>query len=505
MSDLKTYVELIVPRTHVKRVKSALEGENLLEKTRKITPHTKANERDEQPCMAIPTNIPVTKDSDESPSKGLSSKTRTQVGNVLQGLGLRDIRFEIFISLYVARDESLSTNPVLNALRTALGEFPEEFLLSLGLSVDTLISVFPESYTIYRPMLLLPHNAFTSPPWAALFAANPTCNPIFRPFWKTFATTVGVKGIAVNAGIPLQTASPTTPTNHPTTTSTENILRSPSNLNPLYGNFGPLPSAQTTLSPTGDDLGHALWVRHTQNGIHQTWAPIYTMFSRGNIREKTRLLTLPSVTSAVKDPKGCSVVDLYAGIGYFAFSYKKAGVSKVLCWELNPWSIRGLERGAQLNRWKSQTFTSFPPRVGKGEVNADADFLIFAHSNEHALDVLPALQRATHIPPIRHVNCGFLPSSKDSWGIAVRSIDREMGGWIHAHENVGVRDIESRKVEVVAEMRGYLDLEERTDGQVREVTCEHVEKVKTYAPGVLHIVFDIWIGGVQNVEKEQGA
>ena len=38
--------------------------------------------------------------------------------------------------------------------------------------------------------------------------------------------------------------------------------------------------------------------------------------------------------------------DLYAGIGYFAFSYAKAGVGKVLCWEINPWSVDGLRRGA---------------------------------------------------------------------------------------------------------------------------------------------------------------
>src|SRR5690606_6675835 len=41
-------------------------------------------------------------------------------------------------------------------------------------------------------------------------------------------------------------------------------------------------------------------------------------------------------------------VDLYAGIGYFAFSYARLGL-RVLCWEVNPWSVEGLRRGAEAN------------------------------------------------------------------------------------------------------------------------------------------------------------
>jgi tRNA wybutosine-synthesizing protein 2 len=268
-------------------------------------------------------------------------------------------------------------------------------------------------------------------------------------------------------------------------TPIENIFRSPINLTPMYGFFGPAPSAQTLSSPTATDFDKALWVTHTQNGIHQTWAPLYTMFSRGNIREKTRLLNLPSVTASVAEPKGCTAVDLYAGIGYFVFPYKKAGVSKVLCWELNPWSIEGLQRGAKLNGWRTQVIERGPPL--SEPPRESTDLIVFAHSNEYALDDLAETQRAMHLPPIRHVNCGFLPSSNLSWKTAVGMLDRELGGWIHAHENVGVNDIEQRKAEVVAEIEGHMDVAELQG----EVSCEHVEKVKTYAPGVLHVVFDI--------------
>ena len=40
------------------------------------------------------------------------------------------------------------------------------------------------------------------------------------------------------------------------------------------------------------------------------------------------------------------------------------------------------------------------------------------------------------------------------------------------------------------EMKAHLGHEESH----RDVRCEHIERVKTYAPGVLHVVFDVWIG-----------
>jgi tRNA wybutosine-synthesizing protein 2 len=268
--------------------------------------------------------------------------------------------------------------------------------------------------------------------------------------------------------------------------------------------------------PTASDFTSAFWVSHVQNGIHQVWAPLYTMFSRGNMREKTRLLNLPSITSCASSPS--TAVDLYAGIGYFAFVYRRAGIRKVLCWELNPWSIEGFRRGAAKNKWTTQIFApdeppttaeewvTFPQRV------QDVEFLIFQQSNEEAFRTLAmlhpqglgmdALPTPLNIPPIRHVNCGFLPSSKLSWPTAVRIVNRELGGWVHVHENVGTEDIESRKVEVAAEMQGLLNAWEDERGAcgswVRRVQCEHVERVKTYAPGVVHVVFDVWVGGFQD-------
>ena len=109
---------------------------------------------------------------------------------------------------------------------------------------------------------------------------------------------------------------------------------------------------------------------------------------------------------------------------------------------------------------------------------------------------------------IRHVNCGFLPSSEKVWDTAVRLLDRRKGGWIHAHENVHVDDVEDRKAEVVKEMKKYVDAYEEEvaekgeqQGQ-RNVSCDETVWVKTYAPDVWHIVFDVHVQGLEDVQGE---
>lgn len=489
------YAKLVVPQRHVKRIKSTLESVNLFNKKAGIERHHLATETLGEPHVSICTRIRLPQDG-QVDSQSLTpvtdhDKDCGRLRKELEDLGLTDLVSVVKVTLDDGEEKDIEqANPVLKALQRGLRNLPQELLASLGVTIDALVGAFPASYTIYSPMLLLPHNTFTSTPWTKFFQAAPD-STITASLWETVASAVGVTHIAVNAGIPPQN---TTAAGSQETTN-ENILRSPTNLTPIHGFFGPPPSDRTLTYPTSTDFKAALWTVQVQNGISQTWAPLYTMFSRGNIREKARVLNLPSVATAVQDAGGCTAVDLYAGIGYFAFSYRKAGVSKVLCWELNPWSIEGLCRGANLNGWKASVHSYDGDGKRMGSVSEDSDFLVFPQSNETALAALPGLKEAINMPAIRHVNCGFLPSSKLSWSTAVGMIDEELGGWVHAHENVGVKDLEKRKTEVEVEMKAHLDRDE----SYREVKCQHVEKVKTYAPGVLHVVFDVWIGPAHGI------
>lgn len=266
----------------------------------------------------------------------------------------------------------------------------------------------------------------------------------------------------------------------------ENIIRSPSQFTPLFGDFGP---ESASSPPTVADFDEAFWVTAKQNGIFQTWAPRWTMFSRGNISEKARLLTLPSVMAAVEqgklDGKGCAAVDLYAGIGYFAFSYLKAGVEKVLCWDLNPWSIEGLKRGAGANKWTVSTSSA---STDLDELRPSLSrLLVFNESNELAASRVQVIRDS--FPPIRHVNCGLLPTSRGSWQTAIELMDRELGGWMHVHENFAVAEIEQNAEDVRRSLED-IALQDERPGTVK---IEHINRLKSYAPGVMHCVIDVYI------------
>lgn len=426
--------------------------------------------------------------------------------------------------------------------------------------------------------------------------------------WKTILERISgtsatkLTHLAINEGIPLHSKQSSGETETGSEIGDrENILRSPSGLRMLYGDFGPSdppPSPSLSSTPTekegggerGEtDFSRAFWVSTKQNGITQTWAPRWTMFSRGNIKEKARLLSFHDddydedddgntgrenddersmgdeqrqshgqqrnsgrgVLSHRVVPAGpradAVAVDLYAGIGYFAFCYAALGF-RVLCWEINAWSVEGLRRGAEANGWRVRVVV--PRRrgteagggdEGEGErednekeegdeedeeeegkmlrdvLAGDEKIIVFFEDNKRAarrirkLDELTREQgngnvrrgfgggggggddnggRGLRMRDVMHINCGLLPSSRGSWDATWEIASRTRRAWVHIHENVGVADIEARKGEVG---RWFAKRAGDGDGIRTQVCVEHVEMVKTFAPGVWHCVFDVCI------------
>lgn len=466
--------------------------------------------------MRIPTTIPYTKDDPENEALGGHNDKQVKA-KILKDLSLHHLLAEVSISYQIIQAESTaipsSKNPLCKALKEALNLLENSILIPLGLTPEALVSAFPDSYSIYKPMLLLPHNAFSSEPWQKLLSTHLPDSATLLPVWQHISTAVGTTHIAINSPIPLQTDN----SSSQKASAEENILRSPVNLSPIHGDFGAPPSPHTLSSPTHEDFKIAFWVSTTQNGIQQTWAPRYTMFSRGNIREKSRILHLSSVAQDFDCPS--SAADLYAGIGYFVFSYMAAGsgrangIKTVLCWELNPWSVEGLRRGAEMNGWTTriwneQDIPSTEPswEVWKQQLSSEkgTDLWIFQMSNEHAGTIIQNLNSIansqTLLFPIRHVNLGLLPNSTLSWRTAVQILDQQRGGWIHVHENVGVKDVDARRAEIKLEFQRLVDRYNDKKGRgssaedtriQRNVRVEHVERVKMYAPGVVHAVFDV--------------
>ncbi|AEO61455.1 hypothetical protein MYCTH_2311624 [Thermothelomyces thermophilus ATCC 42464] len=496
----------------------------------------------------------------------------------------------------------------------------ERVAADAGANVDTkrlLLAGAPKRWVVYEPMVLLPSGSFTNQPWPALLSS---LYPSQREaLWTAILGQLSptnkppLTHLAINEGIPLHLPSQPSGTEGDDNPAgeeehkEENLLRSPTRLQPLHGSFG---NSSPPANPTPSDFDSAFWVSTKQNGLVQTWAPLHTMFSRGNIKEKARLLSFhhrtrpgpgsgsgpgtrseagqddaPPTAKTMTPPQAPAAdlrggggttrsmgsssssssrrqqrqyaVDLYAGIGYFAFSYARLGL-RVLCWELNPWSVEGLRRGAAANgfsvrvvvprtphpaRLSSSSSSSFPGGGGGGGggdsrhlldveeeeeeeekeedvLAGDEQIVVFLEDNRHAAGRIRGWRaRSGGGIEVLHVNCGFLPSSqpvwKDAWGMVVSGDggddgddgssngdgaeggegDGEGQSWLHLHENVGVADIETRRAEIQGLFDGWATEENRKQGAGgrRTARVEHVELVKTYAPGVWHCVFDVSI------------
>lgn len=497
----------------------------------------------------------------------------------------------------------------------------EAWRLQYGIEKDIIAPLSKKlckSYTVYGCMLLLPQNALEGPEWSPLepLIHNNNINSnnaALNDLYKSIAKELKITHIASNKPIPLHhhhphhhshpppanvtdTCNDNNNNNETTPTSSENILRAPINFTPLYGDFGPETCSQP--HPTQEDFDKAFWVTAKQNGIYQVWAPRWTMFSRGNISEKARLLTLRSVREAVEDaavrggreggeeeeeeerelqPPGFAAIDLYAGIGYFAFSYLRAGADQVWCWDINPWSIEGLLRGAKANKWEAvllshgmdhfdgdllqETATTSMSKETPKKGIRNAKLLIFNESNIHAPERLQQyLFSPLHHPPqiiIRHINLGLLPSSRESLSLAAQILSLQhqqqitstlqpenqkdkpsqkrkgYTSWIHMHENFLLEEIlakaNERSKELEEKIHGFLSLpilhyhqksttrkerDEEMEGEEKKekekekrtrvrVKIEGINRLKSYAPGVMHCVVDFGVEFLEEGEEEE--
>jgi tRNA G37 N-methylase Trm5 len=197
------------------------------------------------------------------------------------------------------------------------------------------------------------------------------------------------------------------------------------------------------------------WTVVPENGVRYCVDVSRVMFSRGNITEKIRVAGL--------DAAGETVVDLFAGIGYWTVPLLLHGkAARVFARDWNPDALECLGRTAALNH-----------------VADRVDLALADSSDQHCVPWDCA----------DRVVLGLIPSSECAWLTAVRAL-RPSGGVLHVHGNVSgttalVRDAWGESV--------ALRLEElaKSVGKTFRARCELVVKVKTYAPRVLHCVADV--------------
>jgi len=187
---------------------------------------------------------------------------------------------------------------------------------------------------------------------------------------------------------------------------------------------------------------------HVENGIRYHMDVTKVMFASGNIDERMRAAGL--------DCRGQNVLDMFAGIGYFTLpAAVHAGAGRVIACEINPDAMEFLETNIRANRVGDRVETRLGDcRDAAPQGWADRVFMGYLHDTHQ-----------------------FLPP-------AIAAL-RPEGGTIHYHEVCPGELMGSRpegRVEEAAARAG------------RAVLNSTLRKVKSYAPGVWHVVVDAGLG-----------
>ncbi len=196
-------------------------------------------------------------------------------------------------------------------------------------------------------------------------------------------------------------------------------------------------------------FGHETETEVVEHGVRWRFDAARVMFAAGNRTERLRAGRLVR--------PGQTVVDLFAGIGYFALpAARLGGASRVVAVDRNPVSIAYLEENARLNRVSDR--------------------------------VAPVLGDSRFIPlrtgAADHVFLGYLPSALPWVGRAVPLL-RPAGGELHVHLVADSRRaVETTEGEVAHAV-------ERAAGAIRGTP--HGREVKPYGPGRTHVVVDVLV------------
>jgi tRNA G37 N-methylase Trm5 len=188
------------------------------------------------------------------------------------------------------------------------------------------------------------------------------------------------------------------------------------------------------------------------------------MFSPGNVSEKARVARLPAA--------GETVVDLYAGIGYWTLPLLlHARAAHVHACDWNPDALASLRINLARNGVPPSRFTLWPG------------------DNQQLLGQPAVLGSADR------VMLGLIPTAQRGYGVAMRAL-KPAGGWLHVHANKGEAEAEDWERDLpgellVASAAAYAAV--GLPAPAWQARVAHVERVKSYAPRVWHLVADVWV------------
>lgn len=421
--------ELVVSKKAVKTVKTFLEKEGFIDKHIKIHPlgvhESWGNliiQKDDafQPgeLMAVPLLAQFAVE--------LSARFGGEVEGTVKGKKeewdktvsfLKALPSSIWIRKCIQREVKYSMKDKANV-------FLQRFVEQHCMPKSCLVSL-PKKYEVVGDILMIPEESFQEAAWKKVLA-----NIDGRDFWLPLARCFNLQRVALKKKIdsgPMR--------------SSQVIM--------LY-NDRTLLDGKTRCNCEDNHDEDDGWVSVVENGIKFSFDICKVMFCSGNNTERMRMgkLMVPNET----------VVDLYAGIGYYTLPllfHAKAG-SLIAC-EWNPNSLRALRHNL-MEAGVIDRCTIVP---------GDNQLISFESIADRVL-------------------LGLLPSSKKGWHLAAKVL-KASGGIIHVHENVFEKELSQWLEELVIHFeRLFMEANKQLS-----VKILHVERVKSYAPRVNHYVVDL--------------
>jgi tRNA wybutosine-synthesizing protein 2 len=184
---------------------------------------------------------------------------------------------------------------------------------------------------------------------------------------------------------------------------------------------------------------------HNENGIRFKLDPTKIMFSSGNVDERIRMAEISNENE--------TVIDFFAGIGYFSIPMAFHSKSKIIyACEINPVAYGFLCENIVLNN----VTENVQPLEGDNRIVAPfnvADRVIMGNFGK------------THI---------YLPT-------AFKCL-KKSGGFIHYHDLLPDRSIPNQPLKII---------EKEGKKEYLKTRLINLKKIKSYAPGITHFVLDI--------------
>jgi tRNA wybutosine-synthesizing protein 2 len=240
------------------------------------------------------------------------------------------------------------------------------------------------------------------------------------------------------------------------------LLKLPEELEPLKEEIARVYAEELSAKSVLRDLGimgnfrepevELLWgseteTVHKENGVKFRLDCARLMFSSGNIDERIRMATVSS--------KDEVVVDMFAGIGFFSIPmavYSRP--KKIYALEVNPVAYQYLSENIELNDVKD----TVSPILGDNR-----DF-----EEENIAD---------------RIVMGFLDDTHLYLSKAINILKKE-GGTIHYHEKCPNELLNKRPINRIKNEAGKKGL---------KIKLLNKRIVKSYAPGVSHVVLDVFL------------